>query len=84
VVDTVHGDQVPVSQGRQASFNSAIRAENVQITRATFDAQPEVIFKPREIEERLQLDTALPKRLSAFYVVIAVRELDAPTVAETR
>jgi len=79
--NTVHGDRVPVSQGRQASFNAAIRAENVQITYATFDAQPGVL-NPTRLRRGYSLILRCPRALSgeAFYVVIAARQLDAPTL----
>jgi hypothetical protein len=87
--DTIHGDQVRVSQGGEASFNTGIRAENLQIGSVTFvqgaKAQLGVNSRPHEgaIEEKLRLDVAFPKSAvvnEQFYVVVAVSQPDAPTL----
>ena len=91
--DTVHGTQVNVASGGQGAVNAGISGP-VSITGpVTFiqgptgtppSAGPAAGAHERTVEEKVRLDVALPKSAvvdEPFYLVIAVRQPDAPTLA---
>jgi hypothetical protein len=90
--DTVHGNQVRVGAGGEATLNTGIGGENVQIGSVTIyqgtKPGPGSVAAPQPgehaIEEKLRLDVALPKKAivdEPFDVVIAVNQPDAPVLS---
>jgi hypothetical protein len=86
--DTVHGNEVHVTSGRQATLSRGIGGENLQIGSVTIyqgtSAQPGAGVPEAHVvdavEEKLRLDVALPKTAvvdEPFDLVIAVKQPDA-------
>lgn len=90
--DTVHGNQMNVASGGQASVNTGINGPvningPVTFIQGPTGTQPSVGSAPEAhehtVEEKVRLDVALPKSAvvnETFDLVIAVRQVDAPTL----
>jgi hypothetical protein len=87
--DTVHGNQVPVGAGGQATLRTGIRGENLQIGSVTiYEGWQPGVSKAygHAIEEKVRLDVALPKTAvvdEAFDLVIAIKQPSAPVLSLT-